>query len=146
MVTSSKLSSAGWPAAGLREIGNVVDDRQRAEQLGLLDKVVHPGAAVLVVALEVVAIPERQRLAVGVEDFEDPHVGLVDGNILALLERDAVELVGGVEDAVLQHVVEFEVGLDLRLVEIVSRFADLFGVKLPVPGLQLEAAMLRPLL
>ncbi len=138
-MTSSKVISAGWPAARLGEVGDVVDDGQRAEQLGLVDEVAHPGAAVLVVALEVVAVEERERLAVGVEDLEDADVGVVDGEVVALFEGDAVELVGGVEDAVLQDVVELEVGLDLDFVEVVLGLADLLGVEVPVPGLELES-------
>ena len=132
----------GLAGGGLRQIGDVVDDGQCAEQLRLIDEVAHPGAAVLVVALEVVAVEERERLAVGVEDFEDAHVGLIDRHVVALLESDAVELVGGVEDAVLQDVVEFEVWLDLGFVEVVLRLADLLGVEIPVPGLQLKSAVL----
>ena len=48
-----------------------------------------------------------------------------------------------VEDAVLEHVIEFEIGFDLRLVQVVFRLAHLFGVKLPVPGLDFEPATLR---
>ena len=143
VVTSSKLMQRRLARRGLGEVGDVVDHRQRAQQLRLADEDVHPRAAVLVVALEVVAVPERQRLAVGVEDFEDLHVGVVDGNVCALLEGDAVELVGGVEHAVLEHVVQLEVGLDLRLVQIVLRLAHLLGIEVPVPGLKLESALLR---
>jgi hypothetical protein len=46
--------------------------------------------------------------------------------------------VRGVEDAVLQHVVELEIRLDLRFVEVVFRLAHLLGVQLPVPRLELE--------
>src|SRR3546814_2221900 len=53
------------------------------------------------------------------EHLEHAHVRVVDRDVLALLEADAVELVGGEEHAVLQHAVEFEVGPDLRLVEVV---------------------------
>ena len=123
----------------LGEVGDVVDHRLGAEQLRLVDEVVHPGAAALVVALEVVAVEQRQRVAVLVEHLEHAHVRLVHRNVLALLEGQPVELVGGVEHAVLQHVVELEVRLDLVLVEVVLRLAHLLGVELPVPRLQLEA-------
>ena len=43
--------------------------------------------------------------------------GVVDRQVRALLEGQAVQLVGGVEHAVLQHVVQLEVGLELRFVE-----------------------------
>ena len=126
----------------LRQVADVVDDRPCAEQLRLTDEVRHPGAAVLVVALEVVAIKERERLAVGVDHIEYAHVGLIDRDVLALLEGDAVELVRRIEHAVLEHVVELEVRLDLRIVQVVLRLANLLGVKIPVPRLEREAAVL----
>jgi hypothetical protein len=43
-------SSAGWPEAGLAQLEYVADDWPGAEQRGLALKVVHPGAAVLVVS------------------------------------------------------------------------------------------------
>ena len=36
---------------------------------------------------------KRQRLTVGIEDFEDAHVRLIDRQIVAFLEGEAVELV-----------------------------------------------------
>ena len=81
-------------------------------------------------------------LAVGVEHLEDAHVRLVNGEIVPLFEGESIELIGRVEDAVLEHIVELEIGLHLRIVEIVTRFADLLGVEVPVPGLELEATLL----
>ena len=49
----------------------------------------------------------------------------------------------GVEDAVFKHAVQLEVRLYLRLVQIVLGLAHLFGIELPVPGLEGEPAMLR---
>ncbi len=106
------------------------------------DEHIHPRAAVFIVALEVIAVPERQRLPVAVEDLEDSHIGVVDGNIVAFLEREAVELVCGVEDAILQHAIQFEVRLDFGFVEIELRLANLIGVEIPIPGLQTEPAVL----
>ena len=45
---------------------------------------------------------------------------------------------GGIEDAVLEDMVELEVGTYLRLVEGVLGLAHLLGVEGPVPGLELE--------
>ena len=126
----------------LGEVADVDDDRLGAHQLRLLDEVVHPGAALLVVALEVVDVEQGEGAAVGVEDLEDAHVGVVDRKVLALLEGNAVELGGGVEDAVFEHVVHLEVGLDLLFVEIVFGFAHLLGIDFPVKRLELESALL----
>ncbi len=108
----------------------------------MADQAVHPRATVLVVALEVIAVPERERSAVGIGHFEHAHVRVVDGNVFALFEGDSVKLRGRVENAVLQDVIQLEVWLDLRFVEIVLRLAHLVRVKLPVPGFELEAAVL----
>ena len=140
--TSSEVSSAGSPGAGGAKLATLTTTGLVPSSFDWSTIVAHPGAALLVVALEVVAVEQRQRAAVGVEDLEDAHGRVVHRKVVALLEGDAVELVGGVEDAVLQHVVQLEVGLDLLLVEIVLRLAHLLGVEVPVPGLELEAALL----
>ena len=136
----AEAEQSGLARRRLAEVADVVDHRQRAQQLGLVNKVAHPGAAVFVVALEVVAVKKSQGLAVGVEHLEHAHIRVVHRNVVALLEGDAVELVGGVKHAILQHIVQLEIGLDLRFVQVVLGFADLLGVEVPVPWLQLEAA------
>ena len=95
----------------------------------------------LVVPLEIIAIEQRQRTTVGVEHLEDAHARVIGRKVLALLEGDPIQLVGGVKDAVLQHIVQFEIRLDLLLVEIVFGLANLLGVEPPVPRLELEAAI-----
>ena len=127
---------------GLGEVGNVVHHRLVARQRGLIDELIHPGAALLVVPLEVVGVEERQRLTIHIEYLEGPHVGIVDRNVVSLLERQPVQLVGGEKHSVLQHVVQFEVGHDLRFIQIVLRLPHLLGVILPVPRLELEPALL----
>ena len=138
-----EAEQCGLARRGLLEVSYVEDHRQLAQQFRLADQHVHPRSAILVVALEVIAIPQRQRLRISVEDLEDAHVLLVNGNVLALFEGEAVELMRSVEDAVLEHVVQLEIGLDLRLVQVVFRLAHLLGVELPIPGLDGEPAMLR---
>ena len=65
---------------------------------------------------------------------------MIQRQVGALLEGQAVKLVGGEEHAVLEHVLHLEVGLELRLVEVEFLLAHLLGVVRPVPGLQLELA------
>src|ERR1019366_10121702 len=67
----------------------------------------------------------------------------VNGNVMALLESDSIELIGRVKDAVLEHAVEFEIGFHLRIVDVVASFSDLLRIELPVVGLDLETAFLR---
>ena len=128
--------------SGRGEIGDVTDNRARAQQFGLVHQVVHPGATLLVVALEVVAVKQRHGTAVGVKNFEHAHARGVDRKIFALLEGQSIELVGRVENTVLEHIVELEIGLDLLLVEIIFGFAYLLGVEVPVPRLDFKSALL----
>ena len=127
----------------LRQVRDVVDDRQGAQQRRLIDELRHPSTAVLVVALEIIAIEQRQRLAIRVGDFENPHIGFVHGNVLAFLEGDAVQLIGRKEHARLEYGIEFEVGLDFGFVEVEFGLAYLLVVESPIPGCQGESAMLR---
>ena len=97
------------------------DDGLVAEQVGLSDVLVHPRAAALGGPRVVIREEERQRRAVGVEHLEHAHVRLVHGQVVAFLERDAVEPRGGKEHAVFQDVVQLEIGTKLRLVEGIAR-------------------------
>ncbi len=82
---------------------------------------------------------QPQRVAVGVEDLEDAGVGVVGGPLRTFLEGDAVQLGGGVEDAVAQHPVALEEGPQCGGVDRVALLAQLVGVVGPVPWRQLEA-------
>ena len=108
----------------------------------MADKLRHPGATVFVIAFEVIAEEKGKVPAIGVEDLEDPYIRLINGDVVPLFERESIKLVGGVENTVLQHVIEFKIRLYLSLVEIVSSFANLLGVIVPVPRLELEASFL----
>src|SRR5690606_39818884 len=55
-----------------------VDHRDVAGQAVLLDEVAHPGAALLALALEGVEVEQGELGAVGVEDVEHAHVGVVE--------------------------------------------------------------------
>ena len=59
------------------------------------------------------------ELAVGVEHVIDAHVRMVQGQVGAALEGQAIELVGREEHALLQHAGDLQVGLELALVEAV---------------------------
>jgi hypothetical protein len=60
-----------------------------------------------------------------------------------LLERQSVKLVGGVEDAVGQHLVNLEIRLQLVLVQVVALLSDLLRVIVPVSGRRQEIGALR---
>jgi len=53
---------------------------------------------------------------------------------MTFLESNAVELSSGIEDTILGNVIDFEVRIDLRLIEGIALLADFFGVVIPVPG------------
>jgi len=61
---------------------------------------------------------------------------------VALFEGNPIQLVGGVEDAILQNIVQFEIGLNLRVIEIVLRLTNLLGVIVPIVGSDLESTLL----
>lgn len=124
----------------LGEVAHVADHRFGTGKAILLDEHVHPRATGLAVALEVVGVEQRHGSAVGIEHLIHLHIRVIGRDVGALLEGDAVQLRGGVEDAVLQHVVQLEVRLDLRLVQVVLGLAHLLGVEVPIGRGELEIA------
>ena len=95
-----------------------------------------PRARSLSRSREVVEIEERaMRAAVLVDDFPHAHVRVKHRDGAGdLLERDAEPPLGRPQRR-RHHVVELEVRLDLRFVEIVFRLAHLLGEIEVVPGL-----------
>src|SRR5712691_6023663 len=124
-----EADQGGFAGGWLGQVGNVVHDRGSSKKPRLADEFGHPGSAVLVVALEVVAVEKGEVLAVGVEDFKDPYIGVVDRNVVPLFEGDSIELICCVEHSVLENVVEFEIGLHLGIVDVVASLADLLSVE-----------------
>ena len=68
----------------------------------------HPGTALLALAGMEVGIEHGQVTAVAVEYLIGFHVGVVDGYLAVLAERDAVELVGQAKHA-LNHFRQLEI-------------------------------------
>ncbi len=75
--------------------------------------------------------------------LEDPRVRVVRVQVAALGEGDAVELGGGVEDAVLQHPLGLEPRAQGGAVEVVLGLAHLLGVERPVVRLERRTAPAR---
>jgi hypothetical protein len=71
-------------------------------------------------------------------DLEDSHIGVIARQVGSLGERDAVELRGGAEDAVLKDPLRFEPRAQGGAIEIVLRRADTLGVVRPVVRLERE--------
>ena len=75
-------------------------------------------------------------LALVVEDLVDRDVGVIGGQVVAALEAQPVELVRGVEDAVLDDVLEPEPRPQRVGVDVEPLPAHPLGVERPVPRLQ----------
>lgn len=131
-----EADQGGLAGGGLGEVADIVDHRPCAEELGLADIVAHPGAARLVVPLPQIEIHQAQLRAVVIEHLEHHHIGVIDGNVGAALEGDAVEPGGGIEHTILQNLVDLEIGLQRRFIQVIAFLAHLLGIALPVPGLE----------
>ena len=143
VVTSSQLISIGWPGAGLVKFSTLKTTGLVPRRYDWLTRFDIQAPPVLVVALPRVDHEDRQLLAVCVVDLEHPHVRAPGRDVLPLLEGQSVKLVGGVEDAVLEHLVELEILLQLVAIDRVALLADLLGVEVPVGRRRLERRALR---
>ncbi len=112
------------------------------EQGGLADVAVHPPATVLVVAREIVGEEQSERGPIRIEDLEDAHIGVVNGQIGSFLEGETVKLVRSVEHAVLEDAIQLEVGSDLALIERVAGLAERLCIEGPVPGFEWEGRVM----
>ena len=104
----------------------------------------HPGPALLPLAGMEVGIEHGQMAAVAVEDLIGLHFGMVDGDVLALLEGDAIEAGGETEHA-LDDILELEIGAQHLCVEVETLHLELVGIIAEVPRLKLEVVALQPL-
>jgi hypothetical protein len=93
-----------------RDVEGVDHDRPGPEQVRLADERVHPRPAALGLARVEVGDVQAQPAPVHVEHLEDTHLGMVDGQVVALGEAQPVEQGGRAEHAVAQHALELEVG------------------------------------
>src|SRR6266478_1730073 len=130
--------TGGW----LRKVRDVDDNGLRSQQAALIDETVLPRTAVLVRTLKVISVKERQGFSVRVEDFKDAHVRLIDRQIFSFLEGNSVEFVRRKEYAVVKHVLEFEIRLYLRIIQIVFSLANFLGIVFPVSWAKCKSALL----
>ena len=134
----------GWcTGSGSGEVTDVVDDRLTTKEEALLDEVLHPCPTILGRTAEVVGIEEGERGAIPIDYLIDLHPISIDGDIGAGLEAEAVELISGEENPVLQYAVEYEVGLEVILVEVKLLLLQSLSIVVPVPSLELEVLPLR---
>ena len=142
MRASSKESSVGSPFGALVEVHHVEHERaDLAGELLLVAQARHPGAAALRGSREIVAEEDADMPPVRPADLPDAHVRVIDRHIGARREGQAEQPVRRVERR-LDDAVERQVRLDLALVEIEARLAQLLGVVAPVPWREREIAAL----
>ena len=119
------------------EIADVHDDRADVVALSvhvLLADVVHPRAAALAWTRLVVGREDTHQRAVLGRHLVGAHLRVVHRHAFQALEVHAVEDMRVGEDAV-HDAVNLEIGLGLRLIQVVLGLADLLGIVPPVPRL-----------
>ena len=128
-----------------REVAHVDDDGADALAVRepLFAKPAAPGAHALPGAGVVVGVEHAEVRSVGVLHLERLHLGVIGRQVGARHEREPVQPVGHVEDA-LAHLVELEVRTQRLVVEVVARLAQLLGVVAPVPRFDGDAPPLPP--
>ncbi len=127
------LSEQCWFARRrLRNVEVIRDNRLRPEQIVLRDISIHPRASALGRPRVVVADENRQRFSIAIVNFEDADVRLIDRQIVAFLEREAVKLLRSEKDAVNDDVVQLVIRTHLRFVERIFRLAHFLRVKVPI--------------
>ncbi len=116
------------------EVADVHDDGTDVHAVFhiLVPEVVHPGAAALGVAGVPVLIEDAQQGAVGIREFVGLHDGVIDLHLGSGFHVHAIDLLGGVENA-LGDTVGLEIGLGDGLVQVVLEGTDLLGIVEPVP-------------
>jgi hypothetical protein len=102
----------------------------------LVDEGVHPRTAPLGRPGVPVGEEEADPAVLVVEDLVDLHVRVVRGQVVAAFEAQPVELVRGVEDAVLDDVLQPEPGPQRRGVDVEPFTPQALGVEGPVPRLE----------
>ena len=115
----------------------------------LLGKPVHPCTAALGGPTVVVAIEECLRLARLVEDLKHFHVGMIGGDVGALLEGESIDAVGGIEHTVNQYAVNGEIWFHLVVADVEHLSLHLCRIVEAVVGFQFEVGafgLLRELL
>ncbi len=121
-----------------RRLGEVVvvdDDGKRfASHARLRAVIVHPRAAALGRAREIVAQEDPDQPIAATAHLERAHVAMIAADVRAFDEGQAEKPLCGVERRS-KHAVQRKVRLHGRLVEPVPRLAHLLRVVAPIPGL-----------
>ena len=100
----------------------------------LLLEVIHPSATLLPFTREEVCVQQAEVRAVPILHLVGMYVGMIDGQVGALAEVDAVETGGEGEDR-RGDPRELEVRAELLFIQLVEGLLILLGPVAPVPGL-----------
>ena len=116
-----ETSSAGLPGSGLEKFITLRMIGDLAGQLLLVAQRGHPGAAMLGLAGEIIPEEQPDMLAGGVLHLPGAHVGVIERHVHRR-ESQTEQPPRGLEGR-LDHALELEIRLDLRLLQVVARLA-----------------------
>ena len=102
----------------------------------------HPCPTLLTLARMEVGIEDCQEGTVLIEHLVSLHIWMVDGDVLVLLEGDAIQAIGQTKHTI-DHLGEFEIGTQHLSVDIKLLQLELMGVEAEVPRLQFEVLTLK---
>ena len=111
-----------------------------AVHLLLVTEARHPRAGRFAWPREIIAVEDRDRLLAALH-LPHAHFRRIARNVVPLVERDT-EQPRRRRELRLDQLVQLQIGLQRRRIEIVARLAQLLGVVAPVPRRQLEIGAL----
>ena len=124
-----------WSALpSLREVQGINDDGEHLSVQPLLfAKSAHPGAASLRRPVEVVPHEKGNHLAFAVQHLPDADVRVIDRYVAALVETKPEKPMRRVERR-RDHVIQLEIRLQSRSIDIEFGLPAFLGVVVPIPG------------
>ena len=100
-------------------VANVENQRFLLAVTTLLEEGTHPRTTTLCRTTEVIAIEERQLLAVSIYHVKHLHILVVSRNILTLTEAESIDTMSGIEDTIYEYRVKIEVRLHVVIREAI---------------------------
>ena len=100
--------------------------------------IVHPSTRTFAGTGEIVGVEDTDQFAVCTGHLEYFYLGVIYWHILQRLELQAIQF-GSHAERAFAHIAQFEVRLDLFLVQCIFGFAQFLGIVPPIPWLQFLA-------
>ena len=94
----------------------------------------HPGPTLLTFARMEVGIEHGQIGTVLIEDLVGLYIRMIDGNLLILLKRDAIQAISQSEHA-LNHLRQFEVRAQHFGIDVIALQFEFVGIEAEIPRL-----------